>query len=206
VTTWIIARLRLGASIQDPHPAGLAPKTINNHLLTLRVMLKPAGRWRLLRSNPMVDAERPRVEDPYIRVPSQEEIAALSRAYEELESEADEEKHPWWRLARTISFVALGTAIRRGELLTLRWRDVSMLERLVHVREALVRGPFTTLKSRRPGGSWRSGSAPRNSCRSTGRRASSKRRTTSGSHPEKGRPLDPSRLAHTYLKPALRKA
>lgn len=186
---------------------GLAPKTVNNQLLTLRVMLKPAVRWRLLRSNPVADAERPRLEDPDMRVLSEEQIAALWRAYRMLEAEADEEKRPWWRLARTITFVALGTAMRRGELLALRWRDVSMLERLVHVREALVRGRFTTPKSK------------------ASRRLLEIGERTAGllqdhwqeskfqedddlvfCHPETGRGLDPSRLSRTYLKPALRKA
>jgi integrase len=100
---------------------GLAPKTVNNHLLTLRVMLKRAVRWRLLRANPVADVDRPRLEQPEMRILTDEEIAALWRVYQELEAEADEKRRPWWRLARTITFVALGTAMRRGELLALRW-------------------------------------------------------------------------------------
>ena len=34
----------------------------------------------------------------------------------------------WWRLVRRLVVVALGTALRRGELLALRWQDVAMLE------------------------------------------------------------------------------
>jgi integrase len=44
--------------------------------------------------------------------------------------------------------VALGTALRRGELLALRWRDVELLDGRLHVREALVRGRFQAPKSR----------------------------------------------------------
>jgi hypothetical protein len=50
----------------------------------------------------------------------------------------------WWRLARTITFIALGTALRRGELLALRWKDVQLLDGHLRVREALVKGRFTT--------------------------------------------------------------
>ena len=44
--------------------------------------------------------------------------------------------------------MALGTALRRGELLALRWKDIELLERRLHVREALVRGKITTPKSK----------------------------------------------------------
>jgi hypothetical protein len=48
---------------------------------------------------------------------SEVEVAKLRAAYEQLERTADKEVQPWWRLARTITFVALGTALRHGELL-----------------------------------------------------------------------------------------
>ena len=44
--------------------------------------------------------------------------------------------------------VALSTGLRRGELLGLRWQDVELLERRLHVRQAFVRNEMTTPKSR----------------------------------------------------------
>ena len=44
--------------------------------------------------------------------------------------------------------VALSTGLRRGELLGLRWQDVDLLERRLHVRQAFVRDEITTPKSR----------------------------------------------------------
>lgn len=186
---------------------GLALKTVNNHLLTLRVMLTRAVRWRLLHSNPVADADRPRLNQPDMRVLTEEEIAALWRAYDELLAEADAREQPRWRLARTITFVALGTAMRRGELLALRWRDVSLLEGQIQVREALVRGRFTTPKSR----------ASRRLLEVGERTVELLQEHWQESkfqeddhlvfcHPETGRPFDPSRLSRTYLKPALRRA
>jgi integrase len=52
----------------------------------------------------------------------------------------------WWRLVRRLVVVALGTALRRGELLALRWQDVAMLEGRLTVRQSFVRGEFTTPK------------------------------------------------------------
>lgn len=180
---------------------------MTNHLLTLRVMLKQAVRWRLLRANPVVDAEHPRRGEPNMRVLTEEEIAGLWRAYEELEAEGKEDETEWWRLARTITFVALGTAMRRGELLALRWRDVSLLDGLIQVRQAWVRSRFTTPKSR---ASRRTLEMGQRTIDLLGEhlRAS----TFQGDddlvfcHPETGRPLDPSKLSQAYLRPALRKA
>jgi integrase len=46
-----------------------------------------------------------------------------------------------------MTIVALSTALRRGELLGLRWQDVEMLESRLHVRQAFVLGEMTTPKS-----------------------------------------------------------
>jgi integrase len=40
--------------------------------------------------------------------------------------------------------VALGTALRRGELLALRWHEVELPDRRLTVRESFVRGRFQT--------------------------------------------------------------
>lgn len=186
---------------------GLAPKTVTNLLLDLQVILKQAVRWRLMRANPVAGAERPRVERPEMQVLTEAEIAALGAAYAELEREASERELPWWRLARAITFVGLGTALRRGELLALRWRDVRMLERLLQVREALVAGKFTTPKSRSSRRTIELG--PR-----TLALLQEHWRTSAYQgedelvfcHPAKGTPLDSSKLARVYLRPALRRA
>jgi integrase len=44
--------------------------------------------------------------------------------------------------------VALSIGLRRGELLGLRWQDVELLERMLHVRQQFVRNEITTPKSR----------------------------------------------------------
>jgi integrase len=186
---------------------GYAPKTVTNHLLCLQVMLKRAVRWRLIQRNPVSDCERPRVEPPELNVLSEVEIARLWSAYGELETEAAPEEQLWWRLARTLTFVALGTAMRRGELLALRWRDVQLLECLLTVREALVQGRFTTPKSRSSRRLLELGP------RTTELLAERWRQSAFQGddelvfcHPNKGTPLDPSRLARYYLRPALRRA
>ena len=186
---------------------GLAPKTVSNQLLCLQVILKRAVRWRLISRNPVSDCERPRIEQPELNILSEVEIARLLTAYRELEREAEEGKEAWWQVARVLTFVALGTAMRRGELLAVRWRDVDLLDGRLRVREALVTGRLTTPKSR------------------SGRRTIDlgprtlalleehwRRTEYQGDdelvfcHPQLGTPLDPSKLTRLYMRPALKQA
>ncbi len=127
---------------------GLAPKTIHNHLQLLSVMFGRALAWRLVRSNPLIFVDRPRADQPEIQILSEAEIAEYLSTFHQQEREADEHERVWWFLMRTLVVVDLGTALRRGELLALRWRAVNLLEGKIEVREALVRGRFTTPKSR----------------------------------------------------------
>ena len=135
------------------------------------------------------------------------EIARLANAYDELVAEASEAERPWWSLAKAIVLTALGTAMRRGELVGLRWRAVNLLEAKIEVREAFVRGRFTTPKSRASRRVVELG--PRTLAvleeqwRSTSYRGDD---DLVFGHPTKGTPLDTSRLAKRYLKPALARA
>jgi integrase len=186
---------------------GLAPKTVSNLLIDLGVMLKQAVRWRLIRSNPSREIERPRVEQPEMNVLTEAEIAALAAAYAELLHDSDDRERAWWQLAHAITFVGLGTALRRGELLALRWRDIQMLDGLLHVREALVAGQFTTPKSRSSRRTMEVG--PRTLAlleehwQRTAYRGDAE---LVFGHPLKGTPVDPSKLARRYLRPALERA
>jgi integrase len=78
------------------------------------------------------------------------EVSRLLTAYGQLEADPpDGTTAPESAQVRRIVVVALGTGLRRGELLALRWRDAGMLEGTLSVREAFVRGAFQTPKSRK---------------------------------------------------------
>jgi integrase len=188
--------------------AGLSPKTITNHLLLLQVMLKRAVRWRLIQRNPVQDVDRPRLQQPELRILTPVQIARLASAYNELQHAAtSDDERAWWQLARTMTFSALGSAMRRGELLALRWRDVQLLDGHLHVREAFVRGRLTTPKSRASRRLIELGPRTRDLLAEHWQRT-----TFQGddelvfAHPQKGTPLDPSKLARVYIRPALTRA
>jgi integrase len=208
----VLAELEAQPELIDSYIAlraenGLSPKTIQNHLLLLNVMLRRAVVWRLMRSNPVASIDRPSLVQPEMSVLTEAEIARLANAYDELITEASDAEQPWWTLAKAIVLVALGTAMRRGELVGLRWRSVNLLEAKVEVRETFVRGRFTTPKSK----------ASRRVVE-LGRRTLAVleeqwQRTVYRAdddlvfcHPTKGTPVDTSKLAKRYLKPALARA
>lgn len=170
-------------------------------------MLKRAVRWRVIQRNPVQDADRPRVNQPELNILTAAEIGRLWTAYHELEQSAASDEQQWWRLARTITFVALSTAMRRGELLALRWKDIRLLDGTLDVREALVKGRFTTPKSRASRRLLELGPQTQNLLSQHWQHTAFQ-----GDdelvfcHPNKGTPLDPSKLARVYLRPALRHA
>jgi integrase len=187
--------------------SGLSAKTIQNHLLLLNVMLRRAVVWRLIRSNPVSSIDRPSLVQPEMSVLTETEIARLANAYDELIADASEDERDWWSLAKAIVLTALGTALRRGELVGLRWRAVNLLEAKIEVRETFVRGRFTTPKSKASRRVLELG--PRTlgvleeQWRGTAYRADD---DLVFGHPTKGTPIETSSLAKRYLKPALARA
>lgn len=187
--------------------AGLSAKTIANTLTTLRILFKVAVRWRVVDSNPVLAVDGPRVETPEMNVLDEGEVARLLVAYTELEAKATEQERPWWRLTRRLVVVALGTALRRGELLGLPWRDVKLLDGLLSVRQTVVRGQVQTPKSRASRRTLELGpttlAALGEQWQETAYRADE---DLVFSHPLLGTPLDPSRLSRDFLHPALLRA
>jgi integrase len=170
-------------------------------------MFKAARRWRLVARSPLDEVEAPRPRQPELAVLSEAEIARVLAAYREAEAEAEEPEREWWALARRLVEAALCTALRRGELLALRWRDVELLEGRLHVREALVRGRFGSPKSRASRRMIELG--PRALGILHEQYETSRYRSDESlvfCHPALGSPLDPSALSRRYLRPALRRA
>ncbi len=108
----------------DKLRAGLAPKTINNHLTCLRKCLSTAVDWGRLNRCPQVK---------WLRVPPQEVRYLNAEEVGSLLQDAQLHWHP-------MLLTALRTGMRLGELLALEWHDVDLGNRVVHVRRSVVRG------------------------------------------------------------------
>jgi integrase len=103
---------------------GLSAQTVVHHHRVLNVALKRARALRLIHANPAEDASPPK--------PAHREIEALKPA----------EAAAPLTMARTtrmfpVIFVALGTGLRRGEVLGLRWSDIDLERRTLTVAQSL---------------------------------------------------------------------
>jgi integrase len=196
----------LDAYVAAKTAQGLAAKTIAKQLATLNLIFKRAQRWKRIRANPLDDIDGPKVESPEMVILTENEIARLLAAYRE-QAIRDPDQADWWELTRRMVLVVLGTGIRRGELLALRWQDVDMLERRLHVRRSWVRNEFTTPKSRASRRIVHFGL--KTSAAITEQWQTSRYRADEDlvfGHPELGTPLDPTKVTNRFVKPALAKA
>jgi integrase len=123
--------------------AGLAVKTVTNHLNFAHGVFQFAIKRGWATSNPVAATDRPRAAhaDPDIRFLSSEELEALLRAVSR-EDVLRLTDHALYTLAAM-------TGLRQGELVALRWRDIDWTAGVVRVRRNYTRGEWGTPKSRR---------------------------------------------------------
>lgn len=187
----------------DKIAAGLSPKTVRNHLVLAGLMFKTARRWRWVSENPLDLVDKPSTGDADTETMDATAVTDLLAAYRVLELDADEADRFWYANARRMTVVALSTGLRRGELLGLRWQDISFLEQRLSVKQQVVRNEITTPKSRAGRRTLPLGpiaaSALEEQYQSTRYRDP---RCIVFSHPALGTPLDPSKLT-TYARKAL---
>ncbi len=91
----------------------LSPATVLQHHRLLRCALARGVRWGLLDANPADRADPPRVPPHWIRVLSEDETKQLLRALK-------------GRAVYMPTLLALGSGMRRGEILALRWSEVDL--------------------------------------------------------------------------------
>jgi integrase len=122
--------MRLGA-VRPSHVADYiasaletyAPATVTADVDVLHDIFKTAKREEMIESNPVDGAERPKVPRHRWRILEPAEVARTAKAF------TDEQ-------ARTAFLVLVLTGIRRAELQGLRWRDVSLVENVLRVRDS----------------------------------------------------------------------
>lgn len=136
--------------------AGIKPTTLNRQLDTLRAALRKAVDWEVLEKHPMQGFKRLKVdEDERVRFMSPEEEKRLRTALVTRENNlrAARERFNEWRSKRKhkvlplrpagyvdhirpLVLLALNTGLRRGELFSLKWSDISFGSKMLTVRAA----------------------------------------------------------------------
>ncbi|MDQ6876275.1 MAG: site-specific integrase [Candidatus Dormibacteraeota bacterium] len=112
---------------------GASPKTISNAAGVLHAALQQAMRWRLIGGNVASLVRPPRRQRPEFSVLNSDQVRQLLDAAEV----AADPLQPMWALA-------LGTGMRQGEVLGLRWPDVDVDRGLLGVQHSLthIKGAF----------------------------------------------------------------
>jgi integrase len=120
---------------------GRAPKTIRNMLAFLNSIYAYADRHGLVATNPVRLVDKPRTQGrAEVRFLDEAELEALLRCVP---------RDDLGGVEGPLYVTAAMTGLRMGELLGLRWEDIDWTARRVRVRQAFVRGEFTTPKSAR---------------------------------------------------------
>ncbi len=107
--------------------AGASAKTIRNAHAVISAALHQGERWGWVGSNVAARARPPRVSQRRIKAPSVDVVRALINAAEDRDP----------RLAPLLFLGAL-TGLRRGELCGLRWSDVDLDQRVLHISRSVV--------------------------------------------------------------------
>ncbi len=102
----------------------IAPVTLNIELRTLRAAFSTALRWKYLETNPSKGVK-------LVQVPEQTPTFFTREDFDKLVSLI---KEHW---LREIVFFAVLTGLRRGEIVNLKWSDVDLDRRLIHIQSSL---------------------------------------------------------------------
>jgi len=105
---------------------GRAPATVRRNHQIINSCLKQAVQNRLLAWNPTEAAKLPKLTDTQVR----------AMTIDEMEKFLSVLQQDRWGAA---FLCLLGTGLRMGELLALRWEDIDFDNKLLYVRQALVR-------------------------------------------------------------------
>jgi len=103
---------------------GLSPRTVGHVHRVLHRALGHAAQWRLALQNVAALVDPPKVEQAEIQILRPDQIKAAMNAHR-------------GKALYPIAAVALGTGMRRGELLALRWCDVDLDRATVQVQRSL---------------------------------------------------------------------
>ena len=105
---------------------GLSPRSCLHNYRVLHSALNQAVKWQLIPRNPANSVDAPRVKREEVETFDEEQISNLLRAAGDCQ-------------IASIIFVAVMTRLRRSELLGLRWDDLDLNTKTLHVQQSVYR-------------------------------------------------------------------
>ena len=143
---------RLDRYVAGKRRDGLSPRTVNRHLNVLSRVLATAAKRGLVRVNVVSLVERPREDEVEWRILSPVEVRSVAAEWHAYidEAEVASEERAWRDTARVVFLTIAEAAPRRGEIMGLRWRSVSLADpdgAYVRIVETIVHGRAETPKS-----------------------------------------------------------
>lgn len=121
----------------DGRAGGLSERTLLHMHSVLNLALKCGVRWQVLARNPMEGVTRPKATSTEMKCLSSQDASHLLEL-------AKTTPH------YTLLCVALGTGMRRGEILALRWSDFDLDTKAVFVRRSLEQTRGGSLRFKEP--------------------------------------------------------
>jgi hypothetical protein len=116
----------------------LSANTVGKIITMLKTTFKAAVKDRVIHVNPALDAELPKVVKKKVQPPDKKDlIAILQRATPEM---------------KTLFLLDAMTGLRRGEVLTLQWRDIDWLNSKALIQRALCKSESDGRSSQIPVG------------------------------------------------------
>lgn len=106
----------------------LSAKTVRNLYLCMHTAMEQAAKNELVMKNYLNGVVLPRVEEVEMRVLSKQEYVALMKVTQESQE----------RYALGV-LLSLKTGMRIGEICGLRWKDIDVYDRVIHIRQTLQR-------------------------------------------------------------------
>jgi integrase len=117
--------------------AGASAGSCNRRLNVLSLVMKSAVKRKLIAGSPMEAVDRPRERRQSWRILTPQEVGRVVRAFGDLIAEAEGAARDDLATARVMFVTLIDSAVRRGELLGLRW---------CHVQLANPDGPTITIE------------------------------------------------------------
>ncbi|MCK8817178.1 site-specific integrase [Natroniella sulfidigena] len=131
---------KLKSGRKDGKSGGLSKRTVQYHHRVLSKALKHAVKWRIINNNPADYIDAPSPDRPEINAMTSKEVNKLLNCAK---------KHPE-KWVYDFIYLAIYTGMRRGEILGLRWKDVDLKERVIHVRQSVTKVTGKDLIFRKP--------------------------------------------------------